>query len=317
MLQLEGLALDAGADPFELHCPPASLTVVLGRNLSGKTALCRVIAGLDPPAAGSVLVDGLDQASVPLRQRPVAMVYQAFVNYPHWTVAQNIASPLRARGVDRQATQRQVEDIAGGVGLRPYLDRLPEQLSGGQQQRLAIARALAKDARVLVMDEPFVNLDYKLRETLREELVELVRARNICVVYTTSDPAEALALGDQLVLVAAQGPLQTGDPMHLYEAPVSLAAADLLSEPGINRLEDASAVLAVRPEHVELEAPCEDCRTLTMIVEDTQTNGSQTYVYGVVHGHPWVVKLEGLRQLQAGERCALYVREADLLRFAS
>ncbi len=316
MLQLEGLVLDAGTVPFDLQCPPASLTVVLGRNLSGKSALCRVIAGLDTPSAGRVLVDGLDQTEVPLQQRPVAMVYQAFVNYPHWTVAQNIASPLRARGTDRQMMRGKVEEIAESVGLQRFLDRLPQQLSGGQQQRLAIARALAKDARVLVMDEPFVNLDYKLRETLREELVQLVHTRGICVVYTTSDPAEALALGDQLVLVAGQGPLQAGDPMHLYRAPASIAAADLLSEPGINRLEDASTVLAVRPEHVELEAPPAENRSLTMTVEDTQTNGSQTYVYGDVLGHPWVVRLEGLQLLQAGERRKLYVRDADLLRFS-
>ena len=313
MLQLDELCLARGAEPVSLQCQPGEVTVVLGRNLSGKSALCRMVAGLDAPAGGRILIDGQDQAGVPTRERSVAMVYQAFVNYPHWTVAQNIASPMVARGEPAGPVRAAVEEIAGVLGLGEFLERLPSALSGGQQQRLAIARALAKQARVLVMDEPLVNLDYKLRESLRDELTDLAERDNLVLLYTTSDPAEALGIADQLLLLADNGFVQAAAPMTVYREPVSPLAADLLSDPATNRLHWEGVQACVRPEHVHLDPV--DGVEAELTVNDTQTSGSETLVFGAVDGAQWVVRLPGLKKLAVDEPVTVYVREGDLLRF--
>jgi glycerol transport system ATP-binding protein len=150
---------------------PGAVTVLLGATQAGKTTLMRVMAGLDAPSAGRVLVDGRDVTGVPVRERNVAMVYQQFINYPSMTVADNIASPLKLRGGLRQGgIAQRVRELAEKLHIEPFLDRLPAELSGGQQQRVALARALAKKAPLMLLDEPLVNLDYKLREELRDEL---------------------------------------------------------------------------------------------------------------------------------------------------
>ena len=158
-LALKNVQLYRGAQRFDQEFAAGAITVVLGGNDAGKTKLCRLIAGLPSEADGQVLLDGMDLGTQPLRQRPVAMVYQAFVNYPNLTVAQNIGSPL-----GKNADPDRVQELAETLQIAPLLQRFPHELSGGQQQRVAIARALAKRARVLVLDEPLVNLDFKLRE---------------------------------------------------------------------------------------------------------------------------------------------------------
>ena len=286
--------------------------------LSGKSQLCRTVVGLDDPAAGQVLVGGIDQADVDPRRRPVAMVYQAFVNYPHWTVAQNIASPLVARGLSVDQREHQVDQLAQILGLHDLLDRTPDALSGGQQQRLAIARALAKQASVLVMDEPFVNLDYKLREGLRAELRDIVAEQELTVLYTTSDPAEAFALADQLVLLADHGIVQVGTPLEVYRKPKNLMAADLMSDPGVNRLQLQAQEVAVRPEHVRLSADgLTDAVELSVAVLDTETNGSETFVHAQSQGQDWVIKLQGLHRFAAGQALSAYVAADDVIRWDS
>ena len=169
-----------------LTIKPGSLTVLLGHTLAGKTSLLRIIAGLDRPTFGRISLAGKDITRTTVRQRSVAMVYQQFVNYPSFTVRQNIASPLRlmrASNIDER-----VQALAERLRIAPYLDRLPGQLSGGQQQRVAIARALAKGADFLLLDEPLVNLDYKLREQLRAELRAIFTERDMTVLYATSEP---------------------------------------------------------------------------------------------------------------------------------
>src|SRR5580658_11142808 len=146
-----------------------TLSVLLGPTLSGKTSIMRLLAGLDKPASGRVLVDGKDVTGLDVRQRSVAMVYQQFINYPSLTVYENIASPLRVQGKPREEIESRVREAATLLKLEPYLNRTPLQLSGGQQQRTAIARALVKGADLVLLDEPLANLDYKLREELRTE----------------------------------------------------------------------------------------------------------------------------------------------------
>ena len=172
-----------------------TLSVLLGPTLSGKTSIMRLLAGLDKPSSGRVLVDGKDVTGIDVRQRSVAMVYQQFINYPSLTVYENIASPLRVQRRPKEEIERRVQEAARLLKLEPYLNRTPLQLSGGQQQRTAIARALVKGADLVLLDEPLANLDYKLREELRTELPRIFEASGAIFVYATTEPSEALLLG--------------------------------------------------------------------------------------------------------------------------
>ena len=318
MLELASLVLKPGATPISHVFRSGRISVVLGRNRSGKTLLTRVLAGLETPAAGELRLDGETITSLPPGARPVSLVFQSFVNYPDWTVFENLASPLVAAGRDRAHIRARVTDIAGRLGLDDLLERYPAALSGGQQQRLAIGRALAKDARVLVMDEPLVNLDYKLREALQLELRSLLHQLDLCVVYTSSDPREALALADALLLMADHAVLQSGEPLVLYDRPVSAAAADLLCDPRANRLPGTEERL-IRPEHLYLERRAADDVACPVTVLASETNGSETFLHcrpvSASGPEPWVARLDGLVSLPAGSRAELYAPAASILRF--
>ena len=183
----------------------------------------RLMAGLDKPSAGRLLLDGRDITAVPVRKRSVAMVYQQFVNYPTLSVYENIASPLRVAGVARAEIERRVQHAAQLLRLQPLLARMPAQLSGGQQQRTAIARALVKQAELVLLDEPLGNLDYKLREELREELPRLFAESGAILVYATTEPSEALAAGRQRRrrIVRRAGVVQAGPTAALYRHPLT------------------------------------------------------------------------------------------------
>ena len=187
-LVLERLGLQVGTDPIitdvDLELDRGSMNVLLGPTLAGKTTLMRLMAGLERPTHGRILLDGQDTARIPVRKRSVSMVYQQFVNYPSLTVYENIASPLRVAGVAKPEIDVRVREAARVLRLEPLLGRLPAQLSGGQQQRTAIARALVKRAELVLLDEPLANLDYKLREELARgaaaHLLVQRRHRGLC-----------------------------------------------------------------------------------------------------------------------------------------
>src|SRR5689334_23552197 len=187
-----------------------TLSVLLGPTLSGKTSIMRLLAGLDKPATGRLLVDGKDVTGIDVRKRSVAMVYQQFINYPSLTVYENIASPLRVQGKPRAEIEARVAEAARLLRLEPFLKRTPLQLSGGQQQRTAMARALVKGADLVLLDEPLANLDYKLREELRTEMRQLFERRSAVVVYATTEPAEALLLGGRTAVLHEGRLLQSG-----------------------------------------------------------------------------------------------------------
>jgi glycerol transport system ATP-binding protein len=210
---------------------------VLGHTGAGKTSLLRVIAGLDRPTAGTVRFAGVDVTRRTARQRSVALVYQQFINYPSLRVRDNIASPLQLRRAAN--TDARVRELARLLRIEGLLDRLPGELSGGQQQRVAIARALAKDADVVLLDEPLVNLDYKLREDLRDELRGLLLTARpggmpATVIYATTDPGEALALGGMTVLLHHGRVLQHAPALEVYHRPASVIAAGVASDPPMN-----------------------------------------------------------------------------------
>ena len=243
-LKLEGVEQRVGAAihlyPLNLELVPGQLNVLLGATLAGKTSLLRLMAGLDAPTAGRIHEGSRgawrDVTGLPVRQRDLAMVYQQFINYPSLSVRENIASPLRLRGVAKGELEQRVATIAEQLRLTPFLDRRPAELSGGQQQRTALARALAKDAGLLLLDEPLVNLDYKLREELRAELLQLLRVRNTTVVYATTEPQEALQLGGNVVVMEAGRVVQSGPTLQVFSRPASLAAARAFSDPPLNVL---------------------------------------------------------------------------------
>src|ERR1700749_2024629 len=212
----------------------STLSVLLGPTLSGKTSIMRLLAGLDKPTTGRVLVDGKDVPGVDVRQRSVAMVYQQFINYPSFTVYENIASPLRVQGQPRAEIEKRVRDAAKLLKLEPYLDRTPLQLSGGQQQRTAIARALVKGADLVLLDEPLANLDYKLREELRTELPRIFEASGAIFVYATTEPSEALLLGGRTICMWEGKVLQAGDTAKVYRHPDTLRVAQVFSDPPLN-----------------------------------------------------------------------------------
>jgi glycerol transport system ATP-binding protein len=323
---------------LDLTIEPGSFNVVLGRTLAGKTSLLRLLAGLDRPSAGRIVKDGRDITRTSVRQRSVAMVYQQFVNYPSFTVRANIASPLRLRQAPN--IDERVRELAAILGLGPLLDRLPAQLSGGQQQRVAIARALAKDAELLLLDEPLVNLDYKLREGLRDELRAIFRARATTVVYATTDPAEALALGGHTILLHEGRALQHAPTLDVYHRPSSAAAALVFSDPPMSLFEAAvqggAAALGgeVRiplPAHLRglgdgtyrLGIRASDCGLsprdglipVRGEVELNEISGSETLVY-LRHGDvPFIVQVSGVYHHEQDAALTFYLDPARLLAF--
>jgi len=235
-LKLERIEQRVGAEdwlyPLDLTLVPRAVTVLLGATQAGKTTLMRVMAGLDAPSKGRILADGEDVTGRPVRERNVAMVYQQFINYPSMTVADNIGSPLRLRR--EKNIEARVRELATKLHIEPFLGRLPAELSGGQQQRVALARALAKNAPLMLLDEPLVNLDYKLREELREELTQLFAHGDSTVVYATTEPTEALLLGGCTAVLDAGELLQYGPTAEVFHRPASIRVARAFSDPPMN-----------------------------------------------------------------------------------
>ncbi|MCB2100323.1 MAG: ABC transporter ATP-binding protein, partial [Rhodobacterales bacterium] len=217
---------------FTLH--RGELNILLGPTLSGKTSIMRMMAGLDRPTSGRMLMDDTDITGVPVQKRDVAMVYQQFINYPALSVYENIASPLRIKGMDKATIDREVKRAAELLKLMPYLDRKPLNLSGGQQQRTALARAIVKNAELVLLDEPLANLDYKLREELREELPKIFTETGSIFVYATTEPSEALLLGGNTATLCEGRVTQFGPTVAVYRNPVDMITAQTFSDPPLN-----------------------------------------------------------------------------------
>ena len=293
---------------FDHSFAAGEICAVLGGNQSGKTDLCRFVAGLPSQYEGEIFLDGEG-----LKPADVAMVFQAFVNYPNLTVRENISVPLEHYG-----SAGSVEHYAEILGLTNLLDRLPSELSGGQQQRLALARALAKEARVLVLDEPLVNLDFKLREALSRELLTLLGDTGAVVIYATSDPRDAFMLGDQVLLMADGSKIQSGPPMAVYRAPVSLTSLATMADPQINIWQEQTQAYALRPEDLTVVSHTDSSiNSIPFSVMGYETSGAQTLVYGlptdrVTPQDHWAV---WLAEVPTSDVIQLSYREDSLARF--
>jgi glycerol transport system ATP-binding protein len=225
----------AHLDDINLTFRRGGLYTVLGRTLAGKTTLLRTIAGLQQPQKGTLTLHGNDYLQLPVWKRRTAMVYQQFINYPHLNVLSNVAFPLRRAGVSRAEAHQRARAVLTKVGLTDFEKRRPGALSGGQQQRVALARALVKRAEILLLDEPLMNLDYKLREQLREEFQNIFEGQgDAIVVYTTTDPAEAIQLGHEMIIMDEGSVIQQGEPLTVFNAPATIRCAEIINDPPMN-----------------------------------------------------------------------------------
>ncbi len=322
--------------PQSLTLVPGAVTVLLGATQAGKTSLMRIMAGLDVASTGRVLADGVDVTRVPVRQRNVAMVYQQFVNYPSMTVARNIASPMRLRG--ERDIDRKVRELAARLHIEMFLDRLPAELSGGQQQRVALARALAKQAPLMLFDEPLVNLDYKLREELREELTHLFATGDSTVVYATTEPGEALLLGGYTAVMDAGELLQYGPTAEVFHAPQSIRVARAFSDPPMNLMAAEAVDGGVRvagdavwpvalpadaPRHLTLGVRAGGLRVdaragdvpLPGRVELAEIAGSDTFVHVHTAVGELVAQLTGVHDCPLGDPITLHLNPESLFVF--
>ena len=215
------------------------LYTILGRTLSGKTTLLKTIAGLLMPDSGTIKFEGKNFLEIPVWERNIAMVYQQFINYPHLNVFENIAFPLKQRGLDSQKINEEVFNSLKLVGLEGYEKRKIQELSGGQQQRVSLARSLVKNAKILLLDEPLVNLDYKLREQLREEFKNIFSqglSEESIVVFSTTDPREAMELNGEVIVLDEGKVLQVGPAKEIFENPKTLKVAEISNDPPMNIL---------------------------------------------------------------------------------
>ena len=320
-----------------------SLNVLLGPTLSGKTSLMRLMAGLDRPTSGEIIVDGEDCTGLPVRRRSVAMVYQQFINYPNFSVYENIASPLRAAGAPTSEIERKVREAAELLKLTEMLDRTPLELSGGQQQRTALARALVKGADLVLLDEPLANLDYKLREELRAELPRLFAETGAIFVYASTEPSEALLLGGNTATLHEGRVTQFGPTIDVFRSPNSLLTAQVFSDPPLNtipvaksdgqvRRGEALAIPATgtlealapgdytvgfRPNHLFLHRPGPDAVAISGLVAVTEITGSESFVHVDFADQRWVALAHGVHDLTIDKPVELFLDPARFFVFAS
>ena len=237
-LELKNVSQRVGADTYihetNLVLEQGSFNVLLGTTLAGKTTLMQLIAGIQKPTTGEIWFKGQNITRLPVQKRNVSMVYQQFINYPNFNVFENIASPLRVTGMAESEVKSACGKASEILRLTPMLDRKPAELSGGQQQRTAIARAVVKDSDIILLDEPLANLDYKLREELRDELPKLFHGRDAIVVYATTEPTEALLFGGNTATLHEGRITQFGPTAEIYRKPNSLVSAQVFSDPPIN-----------------------------------------------------------------------------------
>lgn len=343
-LELRDVTKKIGA---ETHIYNASLTfevggfnILLGATSAGKSTLIKLMAGLEKPTSGEIWADGANVTGVSPQKRQIALVHQFFVNYPHMTVFENIASPLRVEGISAADIERRVKEAADILQLGPMLQRRPQELSGGQQQRTALARAIVKESRAIFLDEPLANLDYKLREELREQLPELLGNRGTVVVYATSEPSEALLLGGNTALVHEGRIAQFGPTGDIYRTPQGLTSARVFSDPPINLapvekrgdqvflgdlsweatgeakgLTDGAYTVGIRPHHVAPTSQKDMSVAIEGMVQITELSGSESVAHFSVGELTWVSLASGTHPYKVGEKHTFYLLPSQCFYF--
>ena len=316
--------------------------VLLGTTLAGKTTLMQLMAGLERPTSGEIWFGGKNVTGVPVQKRNVSMVYQQFINYPNFTVFENIASPLRVARMKRPDIQNRVHHMAEVLRLTPMLGRYPGELSGGQQQRTALARALVRDSELVLLDEPFANLDFKLREELRDELPKLFAGRHCTVVFATTDPMEALLVGGHTAALHEGGITQFGRTGEIYRRPADLRTAQVFSNPPINtapvvkdgdsiilgdsvrwpiksgmQLLNGRYVLGIRAHDISPVRNGRDAVSIEGQVQITEISGAESIIH-FAHGPlSWISQSHGVHAIGIGETVKFHMNTDHCMYFST
>lgn len=309
---------------IDLSIKEGELMVILGPSGCGKTTLMRMIAGLEIPTRGDVLIGGEVVTDLPPRARSIAMVFQSYALYPHMTVFNNIAFPLKAKGgFSKEAMKEKVEWAASILDILHLLERKPRQLSGGERQRVALGRALAKEPGVLLLDEPLSNLDAKLRASARDELQRFQRRLGITTIFVTHDQIEALGMGDRIMIISRGKIMQVGTPQEVYHNSANTFVARFLGSPGMNLLEMDDFIVGFRPEQFFLKESGKSKnqqKNFSFRVNRVEYLGADQLVYGNVEGYDQrydvVSKFssESTNEIKTGEVYEFAVQE-DQMRF--
>ncbi len=316
---------------FSLEVADGELVALVGPSGCGKSTVLRLLAGLETPTRGTLRIGGQDVSALPPQARNVAMVFQDYALYPHLSVRENLAFPLRMRGMPAAEREQRVARVAELLSLGPLLERAPRQLSGGERQRVAMGRALVREPAAFLLDEPLSNLDAKLRVQVRAEIAELRRRAPTTMLYVTHDQVEALTLGDRVAVLERGRLQQVATPAELYARPANRFVAGFIGSPPMNFaparwLRGAPAgddlVAGVRPEAVAL-AESGDAGALAGTVVQVEALGHETLVHVRLAGSGseapvrWVVREHGMAERRSGDPVFLRVDEAALHLFAN
>ncbi len=305
--------------PLNLEINDGEFVVFVGPSGCGKSTLLRLIAGLEDVSSGKILIDGQDATDIRPAKRGLAMVFQSYALYPHMSVRKNIAFPLKMAGIDAAEIEAKVENAAKVLNLTDYLDRRPGQLSGGQRQRVAIGRAIVRQPKAFLFDEPLSNLDAALRVNMRLEISELHQNLSTTMIYVTHDQVEAMTMADKIVVLHAGRIEQVGSPLELYHSPRNLFVAGFIGSPKMNFINGAEAeklnasTIGIRPEHVKLSAQEGRWQATAGVSEHL---GSDTFVHLQADGVGTIAaRTSGEFAVHRGDRLWLTPEEGKIHRF--
>jgi glycerol transport system ATP-binding protein len=342
-LELKNIEKKVGLETFiyptNLKLEKNTINVLLGSTLAGKTTLMQIMAGLDKPSAGEIWFNDQNVTGVKVQKRNVSMVYQQFINYPNYTVYENIASPLKITGVKDNEIKERVGKVAELLKLSPMLNKKPNELSGGQQQRTALARALIKNSDLILLDEPLANLDFKLREELREELPKLFENRECIVVYATTEPSDALMIGGNTATILEGKIIQYGKTLDVYNNPENLTSAEVFSDPPMNitkvnksgdscslseanttwktnkKIKDGNYTIGIRPHNVTVEKTSRNSVEIKGKVMISELSGSESLIHFKYGQSNWVSLSSGSHKINIGDEMKLYMNVDECLFF--
>ncbi|HQT89276.1 MAG: sn-glycerol-3-phosphate ABC transporter ATP-binding protein UgpC [Acidiphilium sp. 37-64-53] len=324
-LQLEGLSKNFGKSAvlagLDIDLADGEMLVIVGASGCGKSTLLRLVAGLETPSSGRILLDGVDITHRDPAQRDIAMVFQNYALYPHMTVCQNMAYGLKLRGLSKNLIAEKVAATAATLGLDALLGRKPRELSGGQRQRVAMGRAIVREPKLFLFDEPLSNLDAKLRVQVRADIRKLQKKLGITSLYVTHDQTEAMTLADRLIVMNHGHAAQIAPPMEIFARPADRYVATFIGDPAMNlcpatlvagaqmaqlsggaqvrlpgapiaAIDGTAIILGIRPQHVTVQATDENAHGIEVMVDLVEPLGSETLIHGhLIDATPFAVRV--------------------------